>query len=65
MGLRERHKAFLEWLTPRRRRRIGGALMVVWALGAVLHPGQYLLYIGIVGIIILGGGLSPGLSGKR
>lgn len=56
MGLRERHNAWQRWLTPRRRRRIGGTVMAAWAVGVVVHPGQYLLYVAVTGVIILMGG---------
>ncbi|QAX85901.1 hypothetical protein C2E19_19510 [Pseudomonas sp. DTU12.3] len=39
--------------TPRHRRIVGLALLVGWAVGLVVHPGQYLLYPAICGIITL------------
>lgn len=42
MGLRERHKAFQERFTPKRRMRAGGALLVIWAVGICVYPGQIL-----------------------
>ncbi|WP_283435857.1 hypothetical protein [Pseudomonas helmanticensis] len=37
----------------RHRRIVGIALLVGWAVGMVVHPGQYLLYPAICGIITL------------
>ena len=45
MGFKERHKAFQQWFTPRRRRRAGGTLLAIWAVGIFVYPGQYWIYI--------------------
>jgi hypothetical protein len=39
--------------TPRHRRNGGIALLVGWAVGMMVYPGQYLLYPAICGIITL------------
>lgn len=51
MGWRERHKAFQEWFTPRRRRRAGGTLLAVWAVGICIYPSTYWIYVMIPGIM--------------
>lgn len=65
MGLRERHAALLEWLTPRRRRQIGGGLAGVWVVGVLVHPGQYLTYIVIFASVIMMGAWSPASPDKH
>ncbi|QXH54390.1 hypothetical protein [Pseudomonas maumuensis] len=65
MSWREKHAALLVWLTPRRRRWIGGGLIAVWAVGLFVHPGQYLIYLVIAASVILTGAGSPASAGKH
>lgn len=61
MKLRERHKAFQEWFTPKRKRRAGLTLLVIWGVGIVVYPGQYWVYVLIPGIIWFMSAWPPGL----
>ena len=51
MGLRERHKAFQEWFTAKRRRRAGGTLLVISFVGSFVYPWEYWIYVMIPGMI--------------
>ena len=65
MGLRERHKAFQEWFTPKRRRRAGGALLAIWAVGICVYPGKHWIYVMMPGIIGFFSAWPPELHDKR
>ena len=65
MGLRERHRAFQEWLTPRRRRRTGLALIVAWITATVISPGTNWTWIGGPGVYMLFSAWPPELHDKR
>ncbi|MDD1014646.1 hypothetical protein [Pseudomonas rubra] len=52
MALRKKLEAFRERFTPRQRRIVGGSLLALWAIGLLVHPGQYLLALLIPGVII-------------
>lgn len=65
MKLRERHKAFQEWFTPRRRRRAGGTLLAIWAVGIFIYPGQHWIYVLVPGIMWFFSAWPPELHDKR
>jgi hypothetical protein len=65
MGLRERHKAFQEWFTPRRRRRAGGTLLAIWAAGIFAYPGQYWFYVFMPGMMWFMSAWPPEFHDKR
>lgn len=45
-------EAFREWFTPKRRRRTGGALLIVWVVGLIVYPSSQWVYVMIPGVII-------------
>jgi hypothetical protein len=49
MAWRKKLETFQKRFTPRHRRIVGGAVTAVWAIGVVVHPGQYLLALSIPG----------------
>ncbi|HDS1695991.1 MULTISPECIES: hypothetical protein [Pseudomonas] len=65
MKLREGHKAFQEWFTPRRRRRAGGILLAIWAVGIFIYPGQHWIYVLTPGIMWFLSAWPPELHDKR
>lgn len=65
MGLRERHKALQEWLTPRRRRRTGVTLIVAWIAAAVVWPSISWAWIGGPGVYIFFSAWPPELHDNR
>lgn len=65
MKLRERHKAFQEWFTSRRRRRAGGTLLAIWAVGIFIYPGQHWIYVLVPGIMWFFSAWPPELHDKR
>ncbi|MBC3483764.1 hypothetical protein HU761_25840 [Pseudomonas sp. SWRI59] len=64
MAWRKKLETFQKRFTPRHRRIVGGAVMAVWAIGVVVHPGQYLLALSIPGVIIFMSAWPPELDGK-
>lgn len=65
MGLREKHKALQEWFTAKRRRRAGGTLLAICAVGIFVYPGQYWLYVMIPGFIWFVSAWPPEVHDKR
>ncbi len=65
VGFRERHKAFQEWFTPRRRRRAGGTLLAIGAVGIFIYPGQYWFYVVMPGMMWFMSAWPPELDGKH
>lgn len=63
--LREKHKVFQEWFTPRRRRRAGGTLLVIWTVGICVYPGKHWIYVMIPGMMWFMSGWPPELHDKR
>lgn len=47
----EKPAAFQEWFTAKRRRRVGGVLLVAWIVGLVVHPSTDWIYLMIPGIL--------------
>ncbi|MFP3864967.1 hypothetical protein SHV42_18705 [Pseudomonas capeferrum] len=64
MAWRKKLETFQQRFTPRHRRIVGGAVTAVWAIGVVVHPGQYLLALSIPGVIIFMSAWPPELGGK-
>ncbi|CAI3803587.1 hypothetical protein GLGCALEP_03403 [Pseudomonas sp. MM221] len=65
MGLRDRHKAFQGWFTPKRRRRAGGTLLAIGAVGICVYPSQHWLYVWMPGIMWFMSAWPPALHDKR
>ncbi|NWL07299.1 hypothetical protein DM807_15595 [Pseudomonas hunanensis] len=65
MRLRERHKALQEWLTPRRRRRTGIALIVAWIAATVVWPSSNWAWVGGPGMYLLFSAWPAELHDKR
>lgn len=65
MGLRERHKALQEWLTPRRRRRTGATLIVAWIAATVVWPSISWAWIGGPGVYMFFSAWPPELHDNR
>lgn len=65
MGLRERHKTFQEWFTPKRRRRAGGTLIGIWAVGLVVYPSTYWGLLFVPGVMWFLSAWPPELHDKR
>lgn len=58
-------EAFREWFTPKRRRRAGAALLMVWIAGLVLYPSSNWLYAMIPGVIFFFSAWPPEVHDKR
>lgn len=65
MVWRDRHKAFQEWFNPRRRRRAGGTLLLISAVGVFVRPGQNWFYVMLPGIIWFMSAWPPEIHDKR
>lgn len=65
MGLRERHKALQEWLTPRRRRRTGATLIVAWIVVTIVWPSINWAWIGGPAVYMFFSAWPPELHDKR
>lgn len=64
MTLLEQLQVFRERFTPVRRRLVGAVLLVAWAVGLVVSPGQYLLGLCIPAVIIFLSGW-PALADRK
>ena len=65
MGLRERHKAFQEWFTPKRRRRVGGPLIAAWIIATIAWPNSNWVWLGGPGLYIFFSAWPAELHDKR
>jgi len=58
-------EAFREWLTPKRRRRAGASLMIIWMIGLISYPSTYWVCVMIPGIIFFFNAWPPEVHDKR
>jgi len=67
MGIRERRAAMHEWFIPKRRRCLGGALVVIWSIGMILHPSSHWTwaFVGGLGMNLIISAWPPELHDKR
>lgn len=65
MGLRERHKAFQELFTAKRRRRAGGTLLITSIVGGFVYPWEYWIYVMIPGLVWFFSAWPPEFKDKR
>lgn len=67
MALRQSRAAFKEWFIPKRRRWVGGAMVVVWAIGLIIHPAIHWSWgnIGGLGLFWFISAWPPELHEKR
>lgn len=65
MGLKDRHKAFLVWFTPKRRRRAGATVLAIWAVGLIVYPSTHWGLLTVPGLMWFMSGWPPELHDKR
>ncbi|MDC0689147.1 hypothetical protein POF53_16245 [Mitsuaria sp. RG] len=67
MRLQERHAAFKEWFIPKRKRRVGAVMVVIWVIGMVTNPSVHWSwsYIGGLGMFYFISAWPPELHDKR
>lgn len=65
MRFRERFGTMQEWLTPKRLRRIGFALLVIWGGLSAMYPGQHLAWLVVLASCILASSYISGPARKR
>ncbi len=53
MRLRERHRAFQVWFTPKRKRCAGVALIILALIGMVVNPGTRWPWVLATGVLWL------------
>jgi len=65
MRFRERFGTMQEWLTPKRLRLIGFALLAIWGGLSAMYPGQHLAWLVVLASCILASAYIPNPIRKR
>lgn len=65
MRFRERLGIMQEWLTPKRLRRMGFALLAIWGGLSSMYPGQHLAWLVVLASCILASAYIPKPAKKR